>query len=291
VDAALKRGLAIDTFAPRISFFFGAYNDLLEEVAKFRAARRIWARLMKERYKAENPKSWKLRFHTQTCGCTLTAQQPENNIVRVTLQALAAVLGGTQSLHTNSFDEALALPTEKSSTIALRTQQLIACESGLKDVIDPLGGSYALETLTRRVESEVHELLDTIEAKGGAVACLKNGYMKSRIEESAYAYQKRIEAREEVVVGVNRFKMDDAPSIELLKVSEDLENARNKALEEFCMDRDASIIRDALTRLTESARKPENIMPALVEAVKADATLGEMCNALKEVFGVYDRPY
>jgi methylmalonyl-CoA mutase N-terminal domain/subunit len=288
VEAAVSRGMDVDGFAPRISFFFGAHNNLLEEVAKFRAARRIWARLMKERFGTKNPKSWMLRFHTQTCGCTLTAQQPENNIVRVTLQALASVLGGTQSLHTNSYDEALALPSEKSSTIALRTQQIIAQESGVKDVIDALGGSYAVESMTNSIEAEVMEFLETIESQGGAIACLENGYMKREIEDSAYKYQKEIETKQQIVVGVNDFKMEERQRIDILKVSAKLENTRKKKLREYRMRRENKKVEESLEELKKAAQGDENLMVHIVHAVENEATMGEISNTLRGVFGTYD---
>ncbi len=288
VESALKRGIDVDAFAPRISFFFGVHNDLLEEVAKFRAARRLWARLMKERFKAKNPKSWMMRFHSQTCGSTLTAQQPENNIVRVTIQALAAVLGGTQSLHTNSYDEALALPSEKSSTIALRTQQIIAHESGLKHAVDPLAGSYAVESMTNRIEADVLEMVEKIDARGGAVACLESGFIQKQIEESAYQQQKDVESREKIVVGVNDFKMEDTPRINLLRVSPDLEAKRKETLRAFRSKRDSSRVKGALDALHDAARGEKNLMPLVIDAVEARATLGEICDTLKKVFGTHD---
>lgn len=287
-DAAIARGLDVDDFAPHISFFFGVHNHVIEEVAKFRAARRIWARIMKERFHARNPKSWILRFHSQTCGSTLTAQQPENNIIRVALQALAAVLGGTQSLHTNSFDEALALPSEKSSTIALRTQQIIAHETGLKELIDPLGGSYAVESMTDRIEEQVMSLLDDVESQGGAIACLQNGFMKGQIEASAYAQQMEMETKESTVVGVNAFQMDESLNIDLLKVSTDLENDRKKALSEFRLGRNNTMTETALEKLKEAAEGNTNLISPIIEAVESSATLGEICQTLRGVFGTYD---
>jgi len=289
VQAALERGMEIDAFAPRISFFFGAHNRLLEEAAKFRAARRIWARIMKERYKAKNPKSWMLRFHTQTCGSTLTAQQPENNIVRVTLQALASVLGGTQSLHTNSFDEALALPSEKASTVALRTQQILACESGLTETIDPLGGSYYVESLTNRIESDVLKLIGEIESQGGAVGCLENGFMRMKIEESAFQAQKRMEEGQEKVIGVNAFEMDEKARIDLSKVSEELEARRIETLKKYRSKRDDARLKEALAALSEASRGDGNLMPFIIQSIETKATLGEICDTLRGVFGTYDQ--
>ena len=289
IENALNRGIEIDRFAPRISFFFGAHNNLLEEVAKFRAARRIWARLMKERYGAKDSKSWMLRFHTQTCGSTLSAQQPENNIVRVTIQALASILGGTQSLHTNSFDEALALPSEKSSTIALRIQQILAHESGLKETIDPLGGAYAIESLTDAIESQVMEQIDEIESQGGSIVCLERGTIQKAIEESAYQQQKRMESKQDIVVGVNEFQMDEATRIELLKVSKGLESQRRKTLKAYRNRRKKAAVQTTLAALAEASSGVENLMPYIIDAVEAEATLGEICQTLRGVFGTYDR--
>ena len=289
VESALERGMDVDAFAPRISFFFGAHNRLLEEAAKFRAARRIWARMMKERYGAKNPKSWMLRFHTQTCGSALTAQQPENNIVRVTLQALAAVLGGTQSLHTNSFDEALALPSEKASTLALRTQQVLANESGVPETIDPLGGSYFVESLTNRIETETLRLMEEIKSQGGAVGCLANGFMRTQIDESAFQQQRRMENGQDKIVGVNAFQMAEEERIDLLRVSPELEASRFETLRKYRSGRKDSGVRKALVFLSEAAKGDENLMPSIVRSVDAGATLGEICDALREVFGTYDK--
>ena len=288
INAALERGMRIDDFAPRISFFFGAHNNLLEEVAKFRAARRLWARLMTERFDAKNSNSRMLRFHTQTCGSTLTAQQPENNIVRVTLQALASVLGGTQSLHTNSYDEALALPSEKSSTIALRTQQILAYESGLKELIDPIGGSYAVESMTDRIESEAMALIHEIESRGGAIGCLENGFMKTKIDESAFEQQRRMETEADIVVGMNAYRVDETPHIDLLKVSKELEEKRIRALAVYRSKRDDGRIQAALSALADTARSDQNLMPFIVASVEVKATLGEICDTLRSVFGTYD---
>jgi len=289
IENALSRGLGIDQFAPRLSFFFGAHNNLLEEIAKFRAARRMWSRFMRERYHAGNPKSWMLRFHTQTCGSTLTAQQPENNIVRVTLQALACIMGGTQSLHTNSFDEALALPSQKSSTIALRTQQILAYESGLKDVIDPMGGSYAIESLTDQIEAEAIKLIEEVESQGGAIACLEKGFMQRAIEESAFEQQKRMEAKEDIIVGVNNFQMDEITRIDLLKVSEALEMKRKEALAEYRSGRKNSVVNEQLSSLEEASGTDQNLMPHIIGCLESGATLGEICQTLKGVFGTYDK--
>ena len=289
VDAALDRGMDIDEFAPRISFFFSAHNNVLEEVAKFRAARRLWARLMKNKYKAKNPKSWMLRFHTHTCGSTLTANQPLNNIARVTLQALSAVLGGTQSLHTNSYDEALALPTEKASTIALRTQQIIAFESGLTDVIDPLAGSYTLESLTNRLECETRVILEKIESQGGAIFCLENGFMRAMIDDSAFQQQKMLEQGGKKVVGVNSFQTDESPKIQLLKVSRELESQRIDMLRKYRSKRDNKKTGNVIADLASAASGDENLMELIIQSIEADVTLGEICDTLREVFGTYDK--
>jgi len=289
IDTALERGIEIDRFAPRISFFFGANNNLLEEVAKFRAARRLWARLMRERYGAKNPKSMMLRFHTQTCGSTLTSQQPENNIVRIALQNLSAVLGGTQSLHTNSYDEALALPSERASKLALRTQQIVAYESGIANLIDPLAGSYWLEKTTDRIESEVVELLQRIESLGGAIECLENGTLRSWIDESAYQAHVELETNQRKIVGVNAFSDSEQEPIELHRVDRHLESRRLKRLAKFRKQRDSSRCSEALDALRMTARSDSNIMPALIEAVRAKATLGEMCSMLHDVFGNADK--
>ncbi|TCT22592.1 methylmalonyl-CoA mutase [Melghiribacillus thermohalophilus] len=288
VDAALESGLKVDQFAPRLAFFFNAHNNFFEEIAKFRAARRIWAKMMKEHYGAENPKSWKLRFHTQTGGSTLTAQQPDNNIVRVTLQALAAVLGGTQSLHTNSRDEALALPTEESARIALRTQQIIAHESGVADTVDPLGGSYYIEELTDQIEKEVEAYIEKIKELGGAVQAIEEGYMQREIHQSAYEAQKRIESKEDIVVGMNEFQIDEELNAELLRVDEKLEHDQKKNVQNVRNTRDESKVNDTLSRLRNAAKdEKENLMPHILDAVKAYATVGEICNVLRDEFGEY----
>ena len=290
VDEALKRCLGIDDFGPRLSFFFGAHNNLLEEIAKFRAGRRIWARIMKERFHAQDPKSWMMRFHTQTCGSTLTAQEPENNIVRVTIQSLAAVLGGTQSLHTNSFDEALALPSEKAVTIALRTQQLLGYESSISEIADPLGGSYYLEKLTDEIEEAVLTLLKEIDSLGGAVKCIESGFIQRKIEESAYRYQNAIETNQKKVVGLNTFadKKHKSVPIKTLKVSSQLATQRNRELALFKKSRRESKVRENLIKLQEVAEKANNLMPVIIECCKAKATLEEICNVLRDVYGEYD---
>ena len=287
VEAAVARGLLVDDFAPRLSFFLNAHNNLLEEVAKFRAARRLWARLMRERFKAQNPRSWIFRFHTQTAGSTLTAQQPDVNIVRVTLQALAAVLGGTQSLHTNARDEALALPTETSALIALRAQQIIAAESGVTNTVDPLAGSYAIEELTSQVEEGAQEYLRKIEAMGGTLRAIENGYIQREIQQAAYEYQKAIESGERVVVGVNRYQDERATPLPLLRIDPEVERAQVERLGKLRARRDASRVQVALRHVQETARSEQNLMPAILEAVKAYATVGEVSDAMRKVFGEY----
>ena len=287
VEAAVARGLAVDDFAPRLSFFLNAHNDLLEEVAKFRAARRLWARLMRERFKARNPRSWMFRFHTQTAGSTLTAQQPEVNIVRVTLQALAAVLGGTQSLHTNARDEALGLPTESSALIALRSQQIIAAESGTTNTIDPLAGSYAIEKLTSQVEEAAKEYMRKIDAMGGTLRAIENGYIQREIQQAAYDYQKSIESGERVVVGVNRYRDERGTPLPLLRIDPEAERAQVERLQKLRARRDASRLQAALRQVEETARSEQNLMPAILEAVKAYATVGEISDVMRRVFGEY----
>jgi len=287
VEAAIKAGLDVDEFAPRLAFFFNAHNNLLEEVAKFRAARRMWARIMRDRFKAKDPRSQMLRFHTQTAGCTLTAQQPDNNIMRVTLQALAAVLGGTQSLHTNSRDEALALPTEDSVRIALRTQQVIAYESGVADSVDPLAGSFLVEDLTDRIEREALAYIEKIDALGGAVEAISMGFQQKEIQDSAYAYQRAIETNDLVIVGVNRFTVEEAPPQGLLKVKEEVELSQKAGLATVRQNRDAAAVEANLKALETAARGTENLMPFILDAVKSYATLGEISDVLRRVFGVH----
>ncbi|HHV56690.1 MAG TPA: methylmalonyl-CoA mutase family protein [Firmicutes bacterium] len=287
VEAAVRAGLDVDAFAPRLSFFFNAQMDVLEEVAKFRAARRLWARIMKERFGAKNPRSLMLRFHTQTAGCALTAQQPDNNIIRVTLQALAAVLGGTQSLHTNSRDEALSLPTEESVRIALRTQQIIAYESGVTNSIDPLAGSYLVESLTNRIEAEAGQYLERIDKLGGAVAAIEEGFIQREIQESAYAYQKAVEAGERIVVGVNKFQVENEKLPELLRVDPEVERQQCAKLAGLRSSRDNGRVAASLTQLKTAAQGEANLMPYILECVRAYATLGEICGVLREVFGEY----
>ncbi len=291
VEKVIERGMDVDSFAPRLSFFFAAGNNFLEEIAKFRAARRLWARIMKERFNAKNPRSMMLRFHVQTAGCTLTAQQPENNIVRVALQALAAVLGGCQSLHTNSYDEALCLPTEKAVRIALRTQQIIAEESGVADVVDPLGGSYYVEWLTDRIEEEAMKYIEKIDEMGGMIKAIESGYVQREIQKSAYEKQKAIDEGEITVVGVNKYQIEEEIQIELLRVDKAVVEKQIKRLQEFRKNRDVKKVEEALDRLRKAAEKEdENLMPYVLEAVKARATLGEMTDALRDVFGEFRAP-
>ncbi|MEJ2605081.1 MAG: methylmalonyl-CoA mutase family protein [Anaerolineales bacterium] len=290
VQAALDAGLEIDEFAPRLTFFFNAHNQFLEEIAKFRAARRLWARIMRERFKAENPRSWCLRFHTQTAGCTLTAQQPHNNVVRVTLQALSAVLGGTQSLHTNSMDEALSLPTEQAVQVALRTQQIIAHESGVSDSIDPLAGSYLIEHLTDEIESGVMDYIRKIDDLGGALAAIEQGYIQREIQDAAYRTQREIELGESVVVGVNKYETDEALDMARLVVDPAIETAQRERLAAVRQRRDAARAAELLDRLEAIAGGEENLMPHLIECVEADLTLGEICGRLRQVWGEYRPP-
>ncbi|MCL6453236.1 MAG: methylmalonyl-CoA mutase family protein [Alicyclobacillus sp.] len=287
VQAAVDAGLAVDDFAPRLSFFFNAHNDFFEEIAKFRAARRMWSKIMRERFGAKNPRSWQLRFHTQTAGSTLTAQQPDNNVVRVTVQAMAAVLGGTQSLHTNSRDEALALPTEASARLALRTQQILAYESGLTDTIDPLAGSYYVEHLTDEVEARAWQYIDHIDQMGGAVTAIEQGYMQQEIHQAAYDTQVAIERGEQVVVGVNKFQMEEQERPEILRVDPALGRKQAERLAKLRAERPAEAHAAALTALRQAAEGTANLMPYLVDAVRKYATIGEICNVLRDVFGEY----
>jgi methylmalonyl-CoA mutase N-terminal domain/subunit len=290
VEAALAKGLAVDDFAPRLAFFLNAHNDLLEEVGKLRAARRLWARIMRERFGAKDNRSCMLRFHTQTAGCSLSAQQPENNIVRVTVQALAGVLGGTQSLHTNSMDEALALPTEEAVRCALRTQQIIAFESGVVNTIDPLAGSYFVEALTQRIESEAVAYIANIDAMGGMLPAIEKGYIQKEIHESAYVYQKQIESGKRKIVGVNCYKTEEDVPIKTLQISPGIEERQVADVRSLRTERNSARIKSALDRLEEAAASDENIMPAVLDAVSAYATLGEMCDVLRRVFGEYRAP-
>ena len=287
VEAALKAGLNVDDFAGQLSFFFNAHNNLLEEVAKFRAARRLWAKIMRERFKAQKPSSWQLRFHTQTAGSTLTAQQPENNVVRVTLQALSAVLGGTQSLHTNSMDEALWLPTQKSVRVALRTQQIIAYESGVADSIDPLAGSYLIEHLTDEIEKQASEYIARIDEMGGALQSIERGYMQNEIQNAAYAAQQAIEKKEQVVVGVNQFQVKEEMTLERLKVDPSIELGQKAKLKQLRESRNRESVERLLARLVDAAKGTDNLMPLFIECVENDITLGEICNTLRGVWGEY----
>lgn len=290
VEAAIQAGLAVDRFAPRLSFFFNAHIDFFEEIAKFRAARRMWAKIMRERFGARDPRSWMLRFHTQTAGSSLTAQQVDNNVVRVTLQALAAVLGGTQSLHTNARDEALALPTEASARLALRTQQIIAYESGVTATVDPLGGSYFVEALTDRLEAEAWRYLEEIDRRGGAVAAIEAGYVQREIQEAAWRYQQQLEAQAKYVVGVNVFQEGREPPPPIHRVDPAVAERQRARLAQVRAERDGERVRRALARLDEAVRGTDNLLPPLLEAVEAYATLGEMVGVLKSVFGQYRPP-
>ena len=290
VQAAIDAGLDVDSFAEQLSFFFNAHNNFLEEIAKYRAARRMWARLMRERFGARSPKSWMLRFHTQTAGSTLTAQQPENNVVRVALQALAAVLGGTQSLHTNSMDEALWLPTEKAVRVALRTQQIIAYESGAADTIDPLAGSYLVEHLTGEIERLAQAYIQKIDQLGGALAAIQQGYIQNEIQQAAYAFQQAVERGEEVVVGVNAFQVAEQVELERLTVDPAVELMQRQRLVELRDRRDASRAGELLGRLESAALGSENLMPLLVACVENDLTLGEICRVLRKTWGEYQPP-
>jgi len=287
VDAAIKIGLKVDDFAPRLSFFFNAHNDLLEEVAKFRAARRLWAKIMKERFGAKNAKSMMLRFHTQTAGCTLTAQQPDNNIVRVAIQALSAVLGGTQSLHTNSRDEALALPAEDSVRIALRTQQVIAYESGVTETVDPLAGSYHIENLTNEIEEKAMEYITKIDNLGGVSPAIEKGFIQQEIQNSAYQYQKNIEEGSRVVVGVNKFKIQESAPKGLLKVDPEVGRRQVEKLSKLKSERNDKEVKENLELLKKAANTDKNLMPIILQCVKSYATLGEICDVLRNVFGEY----
>jgi methylmalonyl-CoA mutase N-terminal domain/subunit len=287
VEAAIKAGLDVDQFGPRVSFFFNSHNNFLEEVAKFRAARRMWARIMREHFKAKNPKSWMLRFHTQTAGSTLTAQQPENNIVRTAIQAMAAVLGGTQSLHTNSYDEALALPTEQAARIALRTQQIVAYESGAPQTIDPLAGSYYVESLTNEIEKRAAEYLGKIEVMGGMLKAIERGYVQHEIQNAAYEYQQAVDEEQAIVVGVNRFEVEEEKAIPIQRIDPALEAKQVERLRALRAKRDAVPWKAALAGVEDGARSGTNLMPKIVAAVEANATVGEISDAMRRVFGEY----
>lgn len=292
VEAAIERGLNVDEFAPRLSFFFNSHNDFFEEIAKFRAARRIWANLMRDKFGSKNARGQLMRFHTQTAGCSLTAPQIENNIVRVTIQALAAVLGGTQSLHTNSMDEALALPTEKAVRVALRTQQIIANESGVTNVIDPLGGSYYVEKLTDEMEKGVYDYFDRIDKMGGVLAAIDKGFFQSEIADASFRYQREIERNERVVVGVNSYLdgNNETAAGEILKIDEKVEKAQIESVKKVKKERDAAKVEKALQRLKNDAENNINVMPALIDCAESYATVGEMCDVFRKVFGVYEEP-
>ena len=287
VQAALDAGLNIDDFARQLSFFFNAHNNFLEEVAKYRAARRLWAKIMKERFNAKNPRSWKLRFHTQTGGSTLTVQQPVNNVVRVALQAMAAVLGGTQSLHTNSMDEAMALPTESAVQVALRTQQIIAYESGVADTIDPLAGSYFVESLTDEIEKRAEDYIQKIDAMGGSLRAIEQGYIQQEIQESAYKYQQAVEQQRQTVVGVNKFTVEEELKPDLLRVDESIQQTQSNKLAALRARRDNAAVESALNALAIAAQSTENLMPRILTAVEAYATTGEINNTLRRVWGEY----
>ncbi len=289
IEACIERGMDVDAFAPRISFFFNSHLDFFEEIAKYRAARRIYAKRMKEKYGAKNPRSWWLRFHTQTAGCTLTAQQPENNIIRTAYQALAAVLGGTQSLHTNSMDETLALPSEKAVKIALRTQQILAYETGVINTVDPLGGSYFVESLTDKMEAEAEKIFHEIDALGGVIPAIESGYFQKEIAESAYKYQKELERKEKFVVGVNEFvEENEKIEIPILTISPEVEKKQMQKLAELRNSRNGNLVHESLEKIGRAASDGKNLMPVLIEAAKNYVTLGEMVDVLKQHFGVYE---
>ncbi|MFW9832975.1 MAG: methylmalonyl-CoA mutase [Candidatus Thorarchaeota archaeon] len=290
VQAALDAGLDVDDFASRLSFFFGSHSDFLEEISKFRAARRLWARIMRERFSAKNDNSCRMRFHTQTAGCTLTAQQPDNNVVRVTLQALQAVLGGTQSLHTNSRDEALSLPTEDSVQIALRTQQIIAHESGVSDTIDPLAGSYYIESLTDTIETKAMEYIEKIDSMGGAPVAIEKGFIQREISDAAYQFQKSVDETKRVVVGVNKFTVDEESQFDYLRINPQAEEEQLNGLKNIRSKRDEKQVAHKLATLRDVAKSDDNLMPSILEAVKVYATLGEICGVLRDVFGEYKAP-
>jgi|FaiFalFF_MnMetaG_3_1042247.scaffolds.fasta_scaffold00087_21 methylmalonyl-CoA mutase N-terminal domain/subunit len=291
VEWCVRAGLQVDEFAPRLSFFFNCHNDFFEEIAKFRAARKVWARIMRERFGARDPRSWMCRFHTQTAGCSLTAQQPYNNVVRTTIQALAAVLGGTQSLHTNALDEALALPTEFTAMLALRTQQIIAHESGVVNTVDPLAGSYFVEKLTSEMEQGCYEYFEKIDAMGGMIAAIERGFPQKEIHEAAYRYQQAVDRREKIIVGVNEYVVEKEPvEVPILYIDESVAEIQRERLRRLRARRDNAKVTRALEALKEAARGTENTMPYILECVRAYATLGEICDALKEVFGEYHEP-
>jgi len=287
VQAGIAAGLDVDSFAPRLSFFWNSHNDFFEEVCKLRAARRMWAQIMRERFGAKQPQSWMLRFHTQTAGCSLTAQQPHNNIVRVTIQALAAVLGGTQSLHTDSFDEALALPSDHAVTVALRTQQILAEESGVTHTIDPLGGSYFVESLTDRMERDAHSYIERIDGMGGVVAAIENGFQQKEIAEAAYRYQAQVDGKAKAIIGVNKHEMDESVRVEVLKIDPGVEPRQLAGLAQLRQERDGERVGQTIQALRHAAETGENLIPVMLDAVRAYATVGEICEALVPVFGTY----
>lgn len=289
-QAAVDRGLDVDAFAPRFSFFFNSHLDFFEEIAKFRAARRLWARIMKERFKAKDPRSWWLRFHTQTAGCSLTAQQPYNNVVRTALEALAAVMGGTQSLHTNSLDEVLAIPTEEAATIALRTQQIIAEESGVANTIDPLGGSYLVEALTNKMEEEASEIIRKIDDMGGMLNAIEKNYPQQEIADAAYRYQRQIDQKEKTVVGVNKYRTEEEIPVEMLEIDEELEKLQIEKTDRIKSERDTKKVKECLEKVGEACTGTQNVMEPVIEAVKAYATLQEICDVYRAVFGEYRDP-
>jgi len=286
----IERGLDVDVFAPRLSFFFNSHNDIFEEVAKFRAARRIWAREMKERFRAKKDRSLWMRFHTQTAGCSLTAQQPMNNVVRTAYQALAAVLGGTQSLHTNSMDEALCLPTEDAARVALRTQQVLAHESGVPNTIDPLAGSYYVETLTNELEEEAYKYFDRVDALGGVIPAIEKGYFQKEIADSAYRYEREVETKKRIIVGVNEFVADEAITIPVLKIDPEVERKQIRRLNRIRRERDNAKVQDSLDKLRKASEGEANVMPHIVNAVKAYASVGEICDVWRDLFGEWEEP-
>jgi methylmalonyl-CoA mutase N-terminal domain/subunit len=287
VEAAIERGIDVDDFAPRLSFFFNSHNNFFEEVCKYRAARRIWAKRMKNKYNAQKPESMRLRFHTQTAGVSLTAQEPENNIVRTTLQGLAAVLGGTQSLHTNSFDEALCLPTEKAVKIALRTQQIIAYESGITDTVDPLAGSYYVEWLTNKMEEEAENYFTQIEELGGVIPAIKANFLQKEVANASYKYQQEVENQEKKIIAVNKFQQEELSAVPLLKINEEVAQEQIDKLDQVKRDRDNNKVHETLERLKVAAKGTENLMPFIMDAIRAYASIGEIINTLKEIFGTY----
>jgi methylmalonyl-CoA mutase N-terminal domain/subunit len=290
VEAAIQAGLTVDDFAPRLSFFFNAHNDFFEEIAKYRAARKVWYKVMKERFKAKDPRSWMMRFHAQTAGCSLTAQQPYNNIVRTAIQALAAVLGGTQSLHTNSMDETYALPTEQAATIALRTQQILASESEVANTVDPLAGSYYVEKLTLQMEEGCWTYFDKIDEMGGMIAAIELGYPQKEIHDAAYQYQRAVELKEKLIVGVNEYVVQESQPIETLYIDQDVSERQTARLKKLKDSRDNAAVESSLAALRRAATSGENLMPHFIACSREYATLGEMCNELRTIFGTYVEP-